>query len=328
MLTFKCKFPAVIVALVFVLLGFGDAKCQTAEKDLAQQYAESSVTNYVNASFKKAGTYRPYSFGEIEIVIPRDVAYLEELKANRKTASGMKDHFGERHDSVLRAYDSMIVEQEKIIQERKPRNNYRIDHLFAINSAEGHKIYQVNFSLSANFKVRDVSISMDLLLNDEEYDWFYYYFMRFNLFSEDSDLNGREESEAIYSYFDLRLTSPVEMQKNDLMRSALICIRTVKKTGEYDPNRIVKEVIHDYLKSDQVSYKGYTIGEFSPVKGVYEVSDNKEVLVGYSVFCRFSTLNDKKELVSQCLYFELDAWFVIGGIQFVEAPYEQYFETK
>lgn len=316
---------SILRLILFCILPLGSFA--QSDRGEIQDMAESSVEKYVRSVMLSAGSYRGFSFGEVEVLIPSEVKYLEELKENKKVASGMKDHFGPRHDSVLVAYDTLIARQERLIIQKKVRNNYKVDHLFSINQMEKHTIFEAEFFLSANFKVKNVKVSMDAVLNKEDYDWFYYYFMGYGLFVGGTEEENAERTAAVYDHFSSRITSEKE-NKNEVLYSLIAAVKTIRKTDVYDPAAISKIVIHSWMLRHKSEYPGYIAGDFSSVKAIYSKDNGSEELVGYSLFHRFTAQDNKGQLGLQCFYFELDAWFVPAGTMIAEAPFEKYFDGK
>lgn len=292
-----------------------------------RRYAESSVQKHIKSSMADLGVYRSFGFGEVEIIVPYDIRLLNELREKRKTASGMKDYFGQRYDSVMRSYDTLIAKQERMIEQYHIRNNYKVDHIFSLNKNAVYTVYEVEFFLSANFHVKNARVKMSSALSKEDYDWFNYYFMGYELFTGGSPEENSSKTAAVYEHFGNRL-SEENVNKDDLLRSTVIAVKTTRKNDVFDPNLIAKEVIVNWMNLRISEFPNYTRGDFSVVNGIYNTNEGKEELIGYSVFHRFTSKNQQSEMVLQCLYFELDAWFVVAGTMLVEPPFDKYFEAK
>jgi hypothetical protein len=288
-----------------------------------QDKCEQAVQTYIRNTMKNEGMYKAYSFGSVEIIVPKEIIYLEELKKSRAELATMGDRYGTRLDSMLRRTDTLIASQERIIAEKHIRNMYKINHLFTFFNTtvkDKHKALECRFYLSANFKVMDVHVLMSAELDDINYDWFHYYVMQLPLFKGDDEDEVNRRSYDIYNYFNKRMSS-FDGDKDALLKSTLVAVRLTQKFNRFDPELIAKGVvIENYFRKP-----GYKALDFSVVNALTTKVADRDTLLGYSLFHKFSSdFGSVKDSV-QCHYFELDPWFVIAGSQIVMPPFEKYF---
>ncbi len=301
---------------------------QTGNRLEAQQaMAESSVEKHIRSSMQSLGTYSGYGFGDVQVLIPREILYLNELREGRKTAEGMKEYFGNRHDSVLRSYDTLISRQERVIKEKKVRDNYKITHIFSLKSKEKVRLMEGEFFLSANFKVKDVRLKMDVNLTFEENEWFLFFIKGSELFYTGTQQENVIRSAAVYDHYSSRLES-FQGDKSELVLAILEAIHVIRVEQKYNPASIASAVIQNYMKRRPADFPVYMPGDFSKIEALYQTVSGKDVLVGYSVFHRFSVKGEGGMPELRCLYFELDPWFVVAGTMIAEAPYDRYFESR
>lgn len=290
-----------------------------------QEKAELSVKAYLKKTFDSLGTYEPYGFGVVNEIIPDQVTQLEELKSMKKLLPGMKDHYGNKLDSVMLAYDTLIAQKNREIKTKKVRSFWKISHLYLIYLKNDSIIaYEVEFTLDPNFKVYDAHNSIYAKLTKEEAKWFDFYYMQYPLFDTWDDDGDRKRSQDIYDFYDKKMMS-VSENKGETLKRILFIIKHIKTSGEFANQKIAEAIIKNELKlAFGVTYQPT---KFSNLKAIIKNSgDGNQELIGYSVVHTFKT-GAENLLVEKALYFELDAWLILAGNLPVEPPYDKYFEN-
>jgi hypothetical protein len=315
-----------VVTAVFALLA-KPSIAFSASQDNRQAMAELLVEKHVRTAMSQKGAYKGHGFGAVEVLTPRDILYLKELHENRETAKGMREYFGARYDSVMLSYDTLISRQERTIREKKVRDNYKITHLFSVSGKENVQLMEAEFFLSANFHVKDVKLITNAELSKEDYDWFQYFMRGDELFVADSPQENQRRTNEIYNHFGSKLES-AKGDKTELVYALVNAVRVIRIEQKFSPQSICSAVITAWMKSRPDDFSSYMPGDFSLVQALYQNSSGTEVLVGYSVFHRFSRRAEDGMPRLDCLYFELDPWFVVAGTMIVESPFDKYFEKK
>lgn len=290
-----------------------------------QEKAELSVKAYLKKTFDSLGTYEPYGFGAVSEIIPDQVIQLEELKSMKKLLPGMKDHYGNKLDSVMLAYDTLITQKDREIKTKKVRSFWKISHLYLIYLKTDSIIaYEVEFTLDPNFKVYDAHSSIYIKLTKEEAKWFDFYYMQYPLFDTWDDDADRKRSQDIYDFYDNKLMS-VSENKGESLKRILFIIQHIKTSGEFANQKIAEAIIKNELKFQfGVTYQHI---KFSNLKAIIKNSgDGNQELIGYSIVHTFKT-GAENLLVEKALYFEFDAWLILAGNLPVEPPYDKYFEN-
>ncbi len=300
-----------------------------------QRHTEQAVERYVRTSMSGQGFYKPFGFGEVQIRVPKELAKLSELQERKQIMVRQGEpQYGASLDSLLAVQDSLIARQQKLIAEKHIANNYSISHVFSIahSGTSTYTIYECEFFLSSHFNVRDLEIKMDLEADTETYDWFYFYFMRYPLFSSGTERENTRRSTAIYDYFNARLGQE-DVDKNALMKSILTVVRTTRRFGEYDPDRVARLVLSEQMMANRLDFQGYKPLEFSPLNALLEKTSTDttvaaDSLVGYSFFHSYDFRTETGKDTIQCVYVEFDPYFVIAGMALVDPPFEQYFRKE
>ena len=290
-----------------------------------QEKAELSVKAYLKKTFDSLGTYEPYGFGVVNEIIPDQVTQLEELKSMKKLLPGMKDHYGNKLDSVMLAYDTLIAQKDREIKTKKVRSFWKISHLYLIYLKTDSIIaYEVEFTLDPNFKVYDAHSSIYVKLTKEEAKWFDFYYMQYPLFDTWDDDGDRKRSQDIYEFYDKKMIS-VSENKGETLKRILFIIQHIKTSGEFANQKVAEAILKNEMK--MLYGVTYQPTKFSNLKAIIKNSgDGNQELIGYSIVHTFKT-GAENLLVEKALYFELDAWLILAGNLPVEPPYEKYFEN-
>ena len=291
-----------------------------------QEQAEFSVERYLFLKFEKLGFYQSLSFAELETIVPKEIVYLNDLKKMKQEALSMKDYYKNSYDSIHRVFDSLIVVQETEIKNKKIRNFYKIQHVFSVKQDKKYTLYEGNFYLSANLQVKDVELTLDMNLTEDDYDWFYFYTKQFNLFTG-GDMKDVELSKDIYYFFSQNL-SRATINKETAIRSMLIAIKVTRINNVFDPRKITQEVVRYQMLNSSSEFKNYVPQKFSITKQLTLNVNGKDSLIGYDLFHKFRYITENQNDTTACMYFELNPWFVITGTFIVNAPYEKYFENE
>jgi hypothetical protein len=300
-----------------------------AEKNIIDDYsdqekAELSVKAYLKRTFDSLGTYEPYGFGLVKEIIPDQVSQLEELKAMKKLLPGMKDNYGNKLDSVMIAYDTLIAQKEREIITKKVRPFKKISHLYLVTTkTDSVFAYEVEFTLDPNFKVYDAHSSIFTYLDKEQSKWFDFYYMQYPLFDTWDDDGDRKLSQEIYDFYDKKMMS-VSEDKSEVLKKILFIIQHIKTSGEFSNQKVAEAIIKNEMR--KFYGNNYQSTKFSILKAIIKNSgDGSQELIGYSIVHTFKT-GSENLLVEKGLYFELDAWLILAGNLPVEPPYDVYFE--
>lgn len=323
----RLKICVAIAGLFFtMLLQFTVAFAQDSSVTEQQQYwARERVEKYLSDKMSSQGFYRSESFGDLQVIVPREIQYLQELKKMRSEAVNMNDYYMSKQDSVLVVYDTLIAQQTREIAQKKIRNFYKIEHVFSLKEGKEYELYEGTFYLSANLFVKDLDITMDLKLDEDEYDWFYYFKSGYNLFSGGDVTANNELSQNIYYYFSHHFSQITE-HKGEALLAMIVAVRTTKRENQYNPSKICQEVVKDFMYRRKTEFPAYLSEDFSDVKALMVNNGTKDTLAGYNLFHRFSVISTDNKDSTACLYFELDPWFMVTGTFTVEPPFEKYFE--
>jgi hypothetical protein len=286
-----------------------------------QEKAENVISNYLESVYKDNDEYRPYIFSNIQVLDSEPYLRLLKLLEAKKYLDGDTT----RKDELF-ALDTLIKAQEKYIEQKNARYNYKISHIYSIKkSRDVYVVYETMFTLSGNFIIKDVTVKMDAELDTEEYDWVYYYMQQYPLMGDNS--KKIEESNKIYNYFNQRLSEIEDItDKNYQFKINLLVTMAIKRVSAFDLGFCARAAVRYYMKHLPYDYPDYKSEEFSQLNTL--TTGENDSLMGYSLFHQFRAKNSSGIDSLQCFYFELDPWFMVAGMIPVEKPWDNYFQQK
>jgi len=288
-----------------------------------QTMAEESVRQHIKTIMATEGVYSGFNFADVVVLEPEPVKLLNQMKAERIRIAA-SDTSGK--ESLLQKADSLIKAQERWNTEHHVRNTYSIEHVFSIGKDDRYTLYEVTFFLSSNLKVRDVFMSINAQLSDADYQWFLFFYSGKEIFNTGNYEEDIAASKAFYDHYTWRFGN-FEGDRNELVYALIQALRVSFKAGKYDVQEISKAVVINWILRRKDMYPGYVGSRFSTLQEITAEENGRQELLGYSVFHEFTVLVDGKT-ITQCLYFEMDKWFVIAGTMVAEEPFDRYFEKE
>lgn len=299
----------------------------TPQDQSPQVLAEDNVEAYVKQKFGTGVTYKIYNFGQLFRLKKPEQQELDGLRELRALVPGMKDHYGNKQDSVLRHYDTLIAQKEREIKQKGIKSDYIISHIFTIREKTGTgTVYEGDFILDDQLKVKDFRMDMAAELAKDDFDWFYYFFQKFPIFNTGDYDKDVEMSNGLYDYYNARL-SRLNTGKEEFLLTALRVTRIINKSKKYDKDIICGFVIAKKLEEQKICdlYKPLVFTSAEEIKTKTGTTDS---LIGYKVFHKYECTDNAGKTQVKAIYAELDPYFVPAGMLNVEPPFEQYFEKK
>lgn len=293
-----------------------------------QIIAEDNVEAYVKNKFGAETAYKIYNFGQLFRLKKNEQKQLDDLKELRALVPSMQENYGSKTDSVLHHYDTLIARKEREIVQKGIKSDYIISHVFTIkkNKASDGTVYEGDFILDDQLKVKDFRIDMAADLAKDDFDWFYYFFQKFPIFHTDNYDHDVDMSNSIYDYYNARLAG-LNVNKEEFLLTALRVTRVINKSKKYDKNIIAGFVIMKRLEERNVC-DNYKPVVFTPAEEIMVKRADKDSLIGYKVFHKFECTGADGKTQTKAVYAELDPYFVPAGILDVEPPFDKYFEKK
>lgn len=285
-----------------------------------QQKTEKSVTAYMTERFTGSPyKYLSLGFGEWEVVLHPEEEELKMLRMERaKITTNAKNYGRKTFDSLLAVNDTLVMKKEMELRwETDSGSAYLVHHIFSLKVNDfKYKCFEGVFYLNKAFKVTDVKLEMDIVLEELQYASFQHYLKQELLFCYNENYENSMKTEQFYSFFNQRLESG-EVEKNDMMPVIITAVSQVRNNCAFDAGKMVKAQVSNYIQRYPFDYPDYDPVEFStPQELIVATTDGKDSLVGYRVFHSFKTKDvNSPEPSVNCLYFELDTYFMVSTLR-------------
>jgi hypothetical protein len=312
------------IAIHQPLIGF-----YVPDEDLSpQDRAEKNVETYVTTKFGAERAYKMYNFGQLYRLKKPEQKQLDELKELRALVPGMKDNYGNRIDSVIASYDTLIAQKEREIKQKNIVPDYIISHIFSIKNKTGGggTVYEGDFILNDKFEVKDFRVKLGADLSKDDFEWFYYFFQQYPIFNSGDYEKDVNMSKQIFDFYNSHL-SKLKTEKEEFLVTALRVTRIINKTKKYD-----KDVICGFLVMKKIDEKKYCENyhplKFSPAEEILTKTNAGDSLIGYKIFHLFECTDSTGKAQQKAVYCELDPYFTPAGMLKVDPPYDKYFEKK
>lgn len=298
------------------------------EDDSPQNIAERNIEAYIKIKFGTELVYKSYNFGQIFRLKKTEQKELDELKELRALVPGMKEHYGNKTDSILLSYDSLIAKKQREISVKGIVADYIISHVFSIKnkSGGGGTVYEGDFILNDKFEVKDFRMKLAAELAKDDFEWFYYFFQQYPIFNSGDYEKDVNHSNQIFDYYNAQLAK-LKTNKEEFLVTALRVTRIINKTKKYD-----KDIICGFLIMKKIDekkyYENYRPLKFSPAQEITVKTTQGDSIIGYKIFHKFECTTEGGKSEQKAIYCELDPYFTPAGMLKVDPPFDKYFENK
>jgi hypothetical protein len=288
-----------ILLLTFICLSLSVTAQRTP-----QDRAENSVQEYLQNAYKNQ-KYKGYNFGELYKTTPNEIIEIENIK---NTVDSLRK-LNQLTSFKLVKYDSIIQLKTKLAKQKNKYSTYDINHYFVIEgSGNNNVLYQYNFTLYPNGKIKNIDKLLEHKFVSDEYDWFYHYYRRSIIIS------NMQENKNTYNYIDNLLIT--ETQNKSACVSTVLTLIKIMYNKQYLDTTIVSTAI---VKKWFLTYKDKAF--ISKISNLKPIKDKKNNTIGYNIFVKY-----KENESTKAHYFELDSDYIIRGNLVVEKPFDKYFE--
>lgn len=284
------------------------------QKPSKQETIKQNISNYTTSKFVERGTYKSFQFGELFITKPTEIQQLDQLIEVRNTLPLMEDHYGDKLDSVIKKQDALIEAKKNEIKTNNIYPIYEMSHLFSINvNKDLYEIYEYDYSLYPNYKVKDVKQLLFLELNAKEYQLFLHFTNQRPLFDGNPSLDN-----AYYTQFYTALDTEKEF-KPELLMNILKIIDYIRKKDKFDEHdfcqTIAKEWVFSNATFNEVKPEGFAKNELVHI--LQTDSNNVKKLIGYNLTYLF-TVKENESRVQKKLDFDFDLNFLLIKVRQID----------
>lgn len=313
--------------LLFILTGILFFSASLPYDHDAQVLAERNVESYIRKKFGKEIAYKSYNFGHIYRLKKQEQKELDELIQSRKLLPEMKNHYGNKLDSVIRHYDTLIAVKKRSMAAQNIKSDYIISHIWTIRNADGSGIvYEGDFILNDTLGVKSFNLGMGVDLAKDDFDWFYYFFMKYPIFNTGDYDKDIAMSNSVFDYYNTRLLQLKE-GKDEFLVTALRATRIINKTKKYDKDIIAGFITMKKLDEQKIC-TNYRPLKFTDIEEIKVKVPKGDSLIGYKLFHLYECTDEKGQSTKKAVYTEMDPYFMPAGFLNVEPPFEKYFEKK
>ena len=256
--------------------------------------AKDSIESYLTNLF--GSSYIPYSFSPLAVNKPTEIIELDSLYLQRKNAKQ------KNNDSLFVYYNNLIDEKKKEIKAKKVYHTFEMSHIFLLTPPnDSIRLYENNFVLFPNKKIKDVHSVFSTSLSKEEKDYFDYFYQQKPLYVTADPYYDDRMNANVYDNFNNALESISNDKKGELLHSILISVKSIKETNSFNPQLIAEGVAIRWLKQHAKNTLRIKFSALSKIK-------QNEEIVGYTLHAL-----DKKTNTNYT--FTYDANFIILNVE-------------
>jgi len=326
----------VLLSSCFIIEEYENAAVEEAkpvEKSRQDVLQDSSIA-YLSRQYNEDKKYLPYTFGAVYANKPQQIVELEQLYDVKKSLPGMKQHYGEKLDSITAANDTAIAQKERLIKSKRIYSTYDLTHLYCVqNKGEKNvKLVETKVIAFPNNKIKDMEIVFSTDLTEIEYDLFEYYIHQDPLyFSEDYSYQSQMNA-AAYKNLNQALIDEPRNTKGELVHTILQKVKFYQQNNGFDSDLFTNKVLSKWTKKPTLQVKINAIVKTSKLIPIKESTPKTaggvsyEYLVGYKKFLLINGIWDKGFQEEKAVYCEFDKNHVLKGVLLVEGEHEKYFE--
>ena len=320
------KLNVFLIASIALLLL---SKCCLAN-DISQTEQEKlkkikqSVRIYTIEKFKFLGTYSPYSFGELVTIKPKEIIEYDQLLSLQAELPKLEENYGEKLDSVIAENNSRIASKKQEIRDNKIYHYYKIDHLFIIREKKGADVlYEIDFQIYPNLKIKDVSIQLKTKLTAEKKDLFVYFIEQFPLVEDEDPYIQKEINTKLHQQLSDALANET-VNKEAVFHQVLNIVKFIRKHNQFDADLFCANQVKKWIKKNEASAYNlnYRPGKFTRLK-----LTNDTVINGNSImYHRFRFQSKSSSMKQTALSFEFDPNYLFVEIIEYKKDFDQFFD--
>ncbi len=290
-----------------------------------QKLAQKNVEYYIKNKFGSKLIYKGYNFGKIYRLKKKEQLELDTLYFKQANEAIKFGRNSKKYDSIVVSYDTVIAKKKREIISKNIKPDYIISHVFTtMNEDNSGTVYEYEFILNDELKVKDLRLKMGADLDKDDFEWFYYFFQKYPLYSTGNYDKDIAMSNELYDYYNTRL-SQLTNNKEEFLKTALRVTRIIHKVKKYD-----RDIICGFLVMKRIDEQKYCANyrpiKFSNSEEINIKNGSKDSLIGYKIFHKFSCQPDSTKPQIKAIYSELDPYFMPVGIIAVEEPFDKYFD--
>jgi len=291
--------------------------CLTNNESITK--VKASIKEHIIKKFTGKGNYNGCNFGELVTIKPIEIQELDKLIMLKSQLPNMKKNYGSKLDSMISANDSNISRKKSEIRENKIYHYYKINHLFTISYKGKSTLYEFDFMLYPNYKIKDVNLSLKTEITPTERSDLMYFINKEPLIKQE---NKSYENHLNYKmYNQLRDALINSGDKETMLHQVLKIVRFVRKHNKFDPDVFCASQLKEWVTFNEPYNQNYRPGLFTRLKVVKEDSTSNNTIMYHKV----SYQKEGGKRTNTAISFEYDANYLIIEIKEYKKDYDKFF---
>ena len=282
--------------------------------------AKSAIKEHIINQFKTKGNYTEYNFGELTTIKPTEIKELDKLMTLKNQLPSMKKNYGNKLDSMITLNDSNIVRKKRDIREGKIYHYYKINHLFTISYKGKSTLYEFDFFLYPNCKIKDVSLKMKTDINPTEKNNLMYFISNQPLIETDNLSYQQHINDKMHKQLSNALINAGD-NKETILHQVLKIVRFIRKHNKFDADVFCASQLKEWVITNEPYKQNYRSGLFTRLKEVTQDSTSKNTIM----YHKLSYQKDSSQKTNCAISFEFDANYLVIEIIEYKKDYAKFF---
>lgn len=280
---------------------------------------KQAVKNHISSKFSSVGTYKSATFGELEIIKPKEIKALDQLLELKRQLPTMKANYGEQLDSIIALNDSNIILKKESIRAAGIYHYFKINHLFTIKPPKASRtLYEIDILIYPNYKIKDLSINMKTTLSAQETDLFHYFIDEFPLIEDKNSSYMNLMNNKMHNQLSNALINAPKEKKEAMLHQVLKIVQFIRENNKFDADLFCAKQIKNWIQIKDVPYKlNYRPGLYTRLKTV----DSKNTIMYHKLSHQIAS----SKMTSIALSFEFDPNYFIVEVKQYNKDFEKFF---
>jgi hypothetical protein len=278
-----------------------------------EEKIRAGIESHLKTSFGESVAYKIHKEGEIYELRPQEIQDLDQMIKVKNQLPLQRNQYGDALDQMIIDQDVKIEAQKELLRTKKIYPWYEQNVLFtATYSKDSNVLYDCDFTIYPNYKIKDVDQTLKVTLNSKELSFFQYFVRQGPLFQSQSDPAwANSKNEQLYTQLFAALEAEEEY-KPELLKTVLDIVNYVMTFNNFDEKKFANSQVEKW-EADNLDYaETLRTISISTLNQKMTKQDDTDVLNGYEIEHVFIK---EKESIQRKLVFAFDLNFVIVSVQ-------------
>ena len=283
-----------------------------------------SIKEHIINQFKNKGNYNELNYGELTTIKPLEIQELDKLITLKNQLPSMKKNYGTKLDSIITLNDSNIVRQKREIRVKKIFHYYKINHLFTISYKGINTLYEFDFFLYPNYKIKDVSFKIKTEITPTEKINLIYFIKNQPLIEHDNQSNQNHINNKMHKQLSDALINAGD-NKDVMLHQVLKLVKFIRKHNKFDADVFCASQLKEWVLTNEPYKQDYRSGLFTRLKETEKKSTTDSSSTNTIMYHKLSYQNNTSQKTNCALSFEFDANYLIIEIKEYKKDYDKFF---